>query len=87
MAAGAAGARGYRLYQPPAVLRTERLPLLVMLHGCAQDAQALADSSRIDRIAARAARHCPDHVLQTARAEAGQSAYLSTVRWRTQALR
>ena len=49
----AAGARRYRLYQPPGVVRTERLPLLVMLHGCAQDAQALADSSRINRIAAR----------------------------------
>ena len=53
IALGAAGARRYRLYKPPGVHRTERLPLLVMLHGCGQDAEALAASSRMNRIAAR----------------------------------
>jgi poly(hydroxyalkanoate) depolymerase family esterase len=35
------------------VRRNERLPLLVMLHGCGQDAAALAASSRMNTIAAR----------------------------------
>ena len=48
-----AGARRYRLYKPPGVRRNERLPLLVMLHGCAQDAEGLAASSRMNAIAAR----------------------------------
>ena len=43
----------YRLYKPPGVLRSERLPILVMLHGCSQDAEALAASSRMNQIAAR----------------------------------
>ncbi len=47
------GAMRYRLYKPPGVLRAERLPLLVMLHGCSQDADALAASSRMNLIAAR----------------------------------
>lgn len=42
LAVGIAGARRYRLYQPPGVQGAERLPLLVMLHGCGQDAEALA---------------------------------------------
>ncbi len=50
---GAAGARRYRLYKPPGVRRSELLPLLVMLHGCAQDAQGLATCCRMNRIAAR----------------------------------
>ena len=52
VAIGAAGARRYRLYTPPGVQRTERLPLVVMLHGCWQDAEALAASSQMNRIAA-----------------------------------
>lgn len=47
-----AGARRYCLFKPHGVRATERLPLLVMLHGCAQDAAALASSTRMDRIAA-----------------------------------
>ena len=47
------GAKRYRLFKPLGVLRDERLPLLVMLHGCLQDAQALADVSQMNRIAAR----------------------------------
>ncbi len=53
VAVGAAGARRYRLFKPPGVRRSERLPLLVMLHGCGQDAQALADVSLMNRIATR----------------------------------
>ncbi|MES2950648.1 MAG: PHB depolymerase family esterase [Pseudomonadota bacterium] len=53
IAGAAAGGRRYRLYKPPGVRRTERLPLLVMLHGCGQDAQGLAASSRMNQIAAR----------------------------------
>lgn len=48
---GATGARRYSLYQPPGVGRNERLPLLVMLHGCAQDANALAAISQMNRLA------------------------------------
>ena len=53
LAIGTAGPRRYRLYKPPGVRRNESLPLLVMLHGCGQDAEALADSSRMNTIAAR----------------------------------
>jgi poly(hydroxyalkanoate) depolymerase family esterase len=54
IAMGAAGARRYRLYRPPAVKFGEKLPLMVMLHGCGQDAKAFAQSTRMNRIAARA---------------------------------
>lgn len=54
IAIGAAGPRRYRLYKPLGVRRNERLPLLVMLHGCGQNAEALAASSRMNQIAARA---------------------------------
>ncbi|MFZ6770290.1 alpha/beta hydrolase family esterase [Undibacterium sp. Di26W] len=47
------GARRYRLYKPPGVRRTESLPLIVMLHGCGQDAEALAASTRMNQIARR----------------------------------
>ena len=47
------GARRYRLFKPPGVLRHERLPLLVMLHGCAQDARGLSASSRMNNVAVR----------------------------------
>lgn len=53
VAVGAAGARRYHLYKPPGVRRAERLPLLVMLHGCGQDAQALAAISQMNRLALR----------------------------------
>ncbi len=52
-ASGVAGAKRYRLFKPPGGQRGERLPLLVMLHGCLQDAQDLADVSQMNRIAAR----------------------------------
>jgi len=53
MAIGAAGARRYRLYRPPDVQIGERLPLIVMLHGCGQDAKSFAESTRMNRIASR----------------------------------
>ena len=51
VAMGTAGARRYRLYRPPGVSLREKLPLLVMLHGCGQDANAFADSTRMNRLA------------------------------------
>jgi poly(hydroxyalkanoate) depolymerase family esterase len=53
IAVGATGARRYRLYRPPDMKFGERLPLIVMLHGCGQDAKSFAQSTRMNRIAAR----------------------------------
>ena len=53
VAMGASGARRFRLYRPPDVTFGERLPLLVMLHGCGQTADSFAASTRMNRIAAR----------------------------------
>lgn len=53
MAVGGAGARRYRLYRPAGVGFGERLPLLVMLHGCGQDAKTFAQGTRMNRIADR----------------------------------
>jgi poly(hydroxyalkanoate) depolymerase family esterase len=53
VAMGASGARRFRLYRPPDVKLGERLPLMVMLHGCGQDANAFATSTRMNRIAMR----------------------------------
>jgi poly(hydroxyalkanoate) depolymerase family esterase len=53
VAMGAAGMRRYRLFRPPDVRVGERLPLLVMLHGCRQDAAAFASSTRMNRVALR----------------------------------
>ncbi len=50
--AGLAGLRRYRLFKPPGVLRSERLPLVVMLHGCAQDAREFAASTHMNQVAA-----------------------------------
>ena len=52
-ALGSGGARRYWLYRPPGVSRSERLPLLVMLHGCGQDAKGFALSTRMNSLAAR----------------------------------
>jgi poly(hydroxyalkanoate) depolymerase family esterase len=51
MASGVSGTRRYRLFKPSAVRPGERLPLVVMLHGCTQDAQALAASTKMNRLA------------------------------------
>ncbi|MEO7850878.1 MAG: PHB depolymerase family esterase, partial [Rubrivivax sp.] len=53
VAVGLAGARRYRLYRPPGTRFGERLPLMVMLHGCGQDAKSFALSTRMNRVAAR----------------------------------
>lgn len=47
------GMRRYRLFKPPGVHPLERLPLIVMLHGCGQDADTFALSTRMNRLAAR----------------------------------
>ncbi len=52
-ALGSALPRRYRLYRPPGVGHAERLPLLVMLHGCTQDAESFAASTRMNALALR----------------------------------
>ena len=53
IALGPAGARRYRLYRPPGSQAGDALPLLVMLHGCGQDADSFAASTRMNAVAAR----------------------------------
>ncbi len=55
MAGGPAGARGYHLYRPAGlnVLAGEKLPLMVMLHGCGQTGREFALSTRMNRLADR----------------------------------
>ena len=53
VAVGSTGARKFRLYKPPGVNFGERLPLVVMLHGCRQDAKSFALATRMNRLAAR----------------------------------
>jgi poly(hydroxyalkanoate) depolymerase family esterase len=53
VALGATGARRFRLFRPPGVGFAERLPLMVMLHGCGQDAASFATSTRMNQIATR----------------------------------
>jgi poly(hydroxyalkanoate) depolymerase family esterase len=53
VAFGPAGARRYQLLRPPNVGFSERLPLVVMLHGCGQDANAFALSTHMNRLAVR----------------------------------
>ena len=53
VAMGAGGARRWRLYRPPGVKFGERLPMMVMLHGCRQDAKSFATSTGMNAIAAR----------------------------------
>lgn len=47
------GPRRYYLFRPAGVRFGERLPLLVMLHGCHQDAKSFADSTRMNAVATR----------------------------------
>lgn len=47
------GMRRYHLHKPPGVSFSERLPLLVMLHGCGQDARGFAISTRMNQLANR----------------------------------
>lgn len=53
VAIGAYGARRFRLYCPPGIEPGEGLPLMVMLHGCGQDAEGFAASTRMNRVALR----------------------------------
>ena len=55
VAPGPAGARRYHLFVPPglALKVGEKLPLLVMLHGCGQTGRDLAVLSGMNRLAAR----------------------------------
>ncbi len=53
VAVGPAGLRRYRLYRPPNIAFGERLPLIVMLHGCGQDANSFAASTRMNLLAGR----------------------------------
>ncbi len=52
-AVGAGGMRRYYLFRPHGVAIGERLPLLVMLHGCSQNARNFASSTRMNAIAVR----------------------------------
>lgn len=54
-AIGPAGARRYHLFRPEGLVlqRGETLPLLVMLHGCGQSGRDFAQSTRMNRLAAR----------------------------------
>jgi poly(hydroxyalkanoate) depolymerase family esterase len=53
MVMGPAGVRRFRLFRPPGTRFAERLPLMVMLHGCHQDAKSFAASTRMNVVAAR----------------------------------
>jgi poly(hydroxyalkanoate) depolymerase family esterase len=53
VAIGTGRALRFRLYRPPGVRAGEKLPLMVMLHGCGQDADSFASSTRMNRIAMR----------------------------------
>ena len=53
IAMGAGGVRRWWLYRPPDARFGERLPLMVMLHGCRQNANLFATSTRMNAIAAR----------------------------------
>jgi poly(hydroxyalkanoate) depolymerase family esterase len=50
---GPAGTRRWRLFRPAAASPRRRLPLLVMLHGCGQNASDFAHSTGMNRLAAR----------------------------------
>lgn len=55
VALGPAGTRRFHLYRPPDLNLApgEKLPLMVMLHGCAQTGRDFAASTRMNRLAAR----------------------------------
>ena len=54
IAIGAAGVRRYRLLVPEGKNPAAPRPMLVLLHGCAQDAPQIAQASRLPALAARA---------------------------------
>ncbi|HEX7501090.1 MAG TPA: PHB depolymerase family esterase [Polyangia bacterium] len=50
---GVGGTRRYRLFRPAGTRFGEKLPLIVMLHGCHQDASSFAECTRMNTVAAR----------------------------------
>ncbi len=52
MAVGPKGVRRYHLYKPPQTRSDSKCALVVMLHGCGQDAHSFAASTRMNRLAA-----------------------------------
>lgn len=56
----------YRLYLPPEIRQTEPLPMVVMLHGCTQDAQDFAAGTQMN-VLARAQRVVVLYPQQSAR--------------------
>ncbi len=55
VAMGPGGTRGYHLFRPHGLrlARGDKLPLLVMLHGCGQTGRDFAASTRMNQLAAR----------------------------------
>ena len=53
LAIRAGGARHFHLHRPPGLRRDAKVPLLVLLHGCRQDADAIAAVTRMNRLADR----------------------------------
>lgn len=53
LAFGLSGLLRYFVYRPAGLAYGERVPLVVMLHGCGQDARAFAASTRMNRLADR----------------------------------
>ncbi len=51
VATSAAGRRRYHLYKPASKPDSGGFPLLVMLHGCSQDARSFASSTRMNNLA------------------------------------
>ncbi|MDR7306124.1 PHB depolymerase family esterase [Rhodoferax saidenbachensis] len=54
IAASPGGLRRYHLFHPTGKLPSSRIPLVVMLHGCGQDARSFATSTHMNRLAASA---------------------------------
>lgn len=53
LAVGPAGMRRFFVHRPPDARPGERLPLMVLLHGCGQDAPRFAASTRMNALANR----------------------------------
>ncbi len=51
VAVGLTGLLRFHVYRPPGLHYAERAPVVVMLHGCGQDARSFAASTRMNRLA------------------------------------